>query len=162
MPVYTRKENRRGIRFTMLIAGASGTGKTSFVNSLLDENVMDHKFEVSGKSNTKLVTFLNPNNSHNAIDLESKFDPSNANVEPGIAITETTVEIIDDDSSKILLTIIDTPGFGENLDNNICIEEICNFLEQQFDYVLAEVGINTTRGLFLHGMSLISITLADV
>lgn len=138
MAIYNRKEARRGIRFTMLVAGASGTGKTSFINSLLDENIMNHKFESNKNNKKKLITFSNLNSSLNAIELEEKFDANNSNLEPGIAITESNFEIIDDDNSKILLTIIDTPGFGDNLNNSICIKEICNFLEQQFDYVLAE------------------------
>lgn len=140
MPPFVRrkKDNRKGIRFTILVTGCQGTGKTSFINSLLDQNILPHRFEKKAdKTIPKTITFSNLS-SITASELEQKFDPSLANYEPGIAITETSVEIIDDDDSKILLTIIDTPGFGDNLDNNICIQEICNFLEQQFDFVLAE------------------------
>ena len=38
----------------------------------------------------------------------------------------------------MLLNIIDTPGFGENLNNELCFVEIENYLKQQFDLVLAE------------------------
>lgn len=137
-PYIRKKDNRRGIRFTMLVTGPQGTGKTSFVNSLLDQNILPHRFEAnSDKTIPKTITFSNLS-AVTASKLEQMFDPSLANQEPGIAITETSVEIIDEDDSKILLTVIDTPGFGDNLDNNICITEICNFLEQQFDFVLAE------------------------
>lgn len=63
-----------------------------------------------------------------------------------MAICETSVEIEEDQDSdsasrhheKIVLTIISTPGFGENVNNELCISELTSFLEQQFDLVLAE------------------------
>lgn len=139
MPIYKKKETRRAIRFTVLVAGAQGTGKTSFVNSLLDQNILPHRYQSSthGKTIPKTITCSHLS-TINASEAQYTFDASSAHQEPGIAITETSVEIIDEDESKILLTVIDTPGFGDNLDNNICINEICNFLEQQFDFVLAE------------------------
>ena len=150
MTGYVRKkDNRRGIRFNLLVTGNQGTGKTTFINSLLDQNILPHRYQYNNKGNNinninsnnktipKTITYSNIS-ALNAIDLNNSFDPTNSHLEPGIAITETSVEIIDDDNTKILLTIIDTPGFGDNFNNNICIEEICNFLEQQFDLVLAE------------------------
>lgn len=139
MASYIRKkDNRKAIRFTILVTGCQGTGKTSFTNSLLDQNILPHRYEnKTNKTIPKTITFSNLS-SITASEMEQNFDPSLSNNEPGIAITETSVEIIDDDDSKILLTVIDTPGFGDNLNNNLCINEICNFLEQQFDFVLAE------------------------
>lgn len=133
----SKKDNKRGIRFTILLCGASGTGKTSFVNTLLDQNILNHKFNSSKGTIPKTITFTNLSAS-NAVELQSKFVPAHAVLEPGISITETSVEIVDEDDSKILLTIINTPGFGENLNNEVCINELSNFLEQQFDLVLAE------------------------
>lgn len=139
MSSYIRKKDtRRAIRFTILVTGSQGTGKTSFTNALLDQNILPHRYEnKTNKNIPKTITFSNLS-SITAAELEQTFDPSLSNQEPGIAITETSIEIIDEDDSKILLTVIDTPGFGDNLNNKICITEICNFLEHQFDYVLAE------------------------
>ncbi|VEU21955.1 DEKNAAC102913 [Brettanomyces naardenensis] len=138
-----QKDMKRGIRFTMMVCGCSGTGKTSFVNSLLDRNILPHRFQYqnlgSEGSIPKTITYSNLNGAMaNAADLGQKFDAELANQEPGIAITETSVEIVDEDDSRLQLTIVDTPGFGDNLDNSLCTKEICNFLEQQFDLVLAE------------------------
>lgn len=129
--------DKRGIKFTIMLCGESGTGKTTFINSLLDQNIMPHKYSSSSEELPKTLTFSNINGSDNTLDRQ--FHPTLSHHEPGISITETNVEIIDeDDDSKLLLSIIDTPGFGENLDNEICFKEICEYLEQQFDSVLAE------------------------
>lgn len=134
--MYRAKESKRGIRFTVLLCGAPGTGKTSFVNTLLDQNLLPHKY-TKGGAIPKTITFTNLSTA-SAVELQGKFDPLHATMEPGIAITETSVEIVDEDESKILLTVINTPGFGENVSNEVCVTELATFLEQQFDLVLAE------------------------
>ncbi|ODQ82797.1 hypothetical protein BABINDRAFT_29672 [Babjeviella inositovora NRRL Y-12698] len=123
--IVRRKEAKKGIRLTIMIVGESGTGKTTFVNSLLDQKILDHKYQSSDGDMT-------------ASAWERTFLPQTAHEEPGISITETNVEIIDEDDSKLLLNIIDTPGFGENINNEVCTREVINYLKQQFDLVLAE------------------------
>lgn len=156
-----KKENKRGITYTMLLCGPSGTGKTTFANNLLESSLFPHKYnqlesyEVSPKitvtSPTKVVSF----NSKNGIpSYMSSFDPERAALEPGITITSTSVEIgsapikkdADKDADKeegnedetILFNLINAHGIGENLDDTLCFDEITLYLEQQFDIVLAE------------------------
>ncbi|CDK24593.1 unnamed protein product [Kuraishia capsulata CBS 1993] len=134
-----QKDQRRGIKFTMMICGSSGTGKTTFVNALMDQQVVPHKFQGYSGDIPKTLTFANVSGAIvDAASVERHFDPTLAHEEPGIAITETTVDIVDEDDSKLMLSIIDTPGFGENIDNEICYSEIVHYLRQQFDSVLAE------------------------
>lgn len=141
-----RKDAKKGIKFTFMLVGELGTGKTTFVNSLLNKKVLNHRFESSnfkagGSLDTKTISFTNAKSvalPNTAILTRSEFNPETANEEPGIALTETKVELVDDDNVKLQLTVIDTPGFGENLNNEICFVEIENYLKQQFDLVLAE------------------------
>lgn len=138
-----RKDAKKGIKFTFMVVGESGTGKTTFINSLLNKKVLNHRYEKLGYTagETKTLSFTSaksvalPNTS---ILTKNEFNPRTINEEPGIALTETHIEIIDDDNQKLLLNIIDTPGFGENLNNELCFVEIENYLKQQFDLVLAE------------------------
>ncbi|CUM62518.1 uncharacterized protein PRCAT00000069001 [Priceomyces carsonii] len=138
-----RKDAKKGIKFKFMVVGEPGTGKTTFINSLLGKKVMSHRYEAEGDSigETKTLAFTSAKSvalPSTSILTKNDFDPSIANEEPGIALTETKIEILDEENTKILLTIVDTPGFGENFNNEICFTEIENYLRQQFDQVLAE------------------------
>ena len=86
------------------------TGKTTFVNTLCESEVIGHK----------------------VCD-----NPETAHIEEGIRIKPVNVEL-DEDGMRIGLTIVDTPGFGENIDNEYSSQEIVGFLERQYDDILAE------------------------
>ena len=136
-----RKDAKKGTKLTFMIVGELGTGKTTFVNCLLNKKALSHKYEGVSFSDTKTLLFTLSKfvALPNTLTLtRHEFNPQTAGEEPGIALTETNVEILDDDGQKLLLNIIDTPGFGENLNNEICFIEIENYLKQQFDLVLAE------------------------
>lgn len=135
-----RKDAKKAVKFLFMVAGESGTGKSTFINCLLNRKVMNHRYEgVDGDTKTLAFSSAQNVNLPNASILATnEFDASSAQEEPGIALTETKVEIVDEDGIRMQLNIIDTPGFGENLNNELCYVEIENFLKQQFDLVLAE------------------------
>ncbi|KAJ4367823.1 Cell division control protein 11 [Didymella sp. IMI 355093] len=106
-----RKKNvKKGIQFCLMVCGASGTGRTTFVNTLCGKEVLEHK--------------------------ESD-DPSTAHVEEGVKIQPVTVEL-DEEGTRISLTVVDTPGFGDQIDNEASFGEIVGYLERQYDDILAE------------------------
>ena len=91
----------------LTITGASGTGRTTFVNTLCEADVLSHKICDS---------------------------PESAHVEEGIRIKPANVgqyhqfllialcnrhvfAELEEDGIRIALTIVDTPGFGDNIDN---------------------------------------------
>lgn len=45
---------------------------------------------------------------------------------------------LDEDGVKISLTVIDTPGFGDQINNELAFQQILQYLEAQFDEVLLE------------------------
>ncbi|KAL1627886.1 Cell division control protein 11 [Diplodia seriata] len=118
-----RKKNvKKGIQFCLMVCGASGTGRTTFVNTLCGQDVLNHK---------------------------DSDDPANAHVEEGVRIKPVTVGTIldpvsaaklelDEEGTRISLTIVDTPGFGDQIDNEASFGEIVGYLERQYDDILAE------------------------
>lgn len=108
-----RKKNvKKGIQFCLMVCGASGTGRTTFVNTLCGRQV------------------LTP------LDAD---DPTTAHLEEGVKIKPVTVELeLDEEGTRVSLTIVDTPGFGDSIDNEGSFTEIASYLERQYDDILAE------------------------
>merc|ERR1712000_654778 len=111
--MFRRKKNvKKGIQFCLMVCGASGTGRTTFVNTLCGKKVL------AGK------------------DAD---DATNAHLEDGVKIKPITVELeLDEEGTRISLTIVDTPGFGDQIDNEASFSEIVGYLERQYDDILAE------------------------
>ncbi|KAJ3749578.1 GTP binding protein [Lentinula detonsa] len=105
-----RRSKAKGVGFTIMVVGASGTGRTTFVNTLCESEVLPHK------------------------DCDN---PENAGLEASISIKPVNVDI-EEDGMRINLTIVDTPGFGDNVNNDLAFQEIVNYLERQYDDILAE------------------------
>ncbi|CAJ2665172.1 unnamed protein product [Trifolium pratense] len=93
------------------------SGRTTFVNTLCGKKVL------AGK---------------NADDAE------NAHIEEGVRIRPVTVELeLDEEGTRISLTIVDTPGFGDQIDNEASFGEIVGYLERH----LRELDIELMRRL---------------
>ncbi|CAN6658002.1 cell division control protein 11 [Trichomonascus vanleenenianus] len=101
-----RRIIKKGFQLCIMVCGHSGTGKSTFINTLCDGEVY----------------------------------PPN---EPIRSTTEMTVgthhiNIDEEDGTVISLTVVDTPGFGDAIDNNDCRGKILKYIEEQYDDILAE------------------------
>lgn len=93
-----------------MVVGASGTGRTTFVNAFCGHKVFSHNESIN---------------------------PATANTEQPVKIRPASIEL-DEIGSRVSLTVIDTPGLGTQLDSNDAIPEILGYLERQYDDILAE------------------------
>lgn len=107
-----RKNLKRGINFTLMVVGQSGSGRSTFINSLCGQQVVD----------TSTTVMLHTDTS----------------TEVELQLREETVELEDNEGVKIQLNIIDTPGFGDSLDNSSCFELISDYIRHQYDEILLE------------------------
>lgn len=105
-----RHLNHKGATLTLMVVGESGLGKTTFINTLLSTN------------------------------LKAKADDHDRHQHP----TRKTVEIditraeIEEKGFTLRVNIIDTPGFGDNVDNNAAWYPITSFLDDQHDSYMSQ------------------------
>jgi cell division control protein 11 len=105
-----RKKNaKKVIHFCLMVCGASGIGRTTFVNTLCERQVIK------------------------PLDYD---DPTAAKQGEGVQIKPVTVELELDEGTRVSLTVVDTPGFGDDIDNEASFGEISSYLERQFDEIL--------------------------
>ncbi|KAJ2130700.1 Cell division control protein 11 [Coemansia sp. RSA 353] len=104
------KNAKKGLPFNLMLIGESGLGRSTFLNTLCERSVVP------------TTNVPNPEQAHIAEPMQFK---------------HYSVDM-DEDGMKIILNIIDTPGFGNGTDNETCFNQIQEYLETQFDEVLGE------------------------
>ncbi|XP_018586253.1 septin-5-like isoform X1 [Scleropages formosus] len=109
-----RKSVKRGFDFTLMVAGESGLGKSTLVNSLfLTDLYKDRKL----------------------LNAEERIMQT-------VEITKHTVDI-EEKGVRLRLTIVDTPGFGDAVNNTQCWRTVTDYIDQQFEqYFRDESGLN--------------------
>ncbi|KAI4716790.1 septin-7 [Aureobasidium sp. EXF-10727] len=112
---WHRKSVRKGFSFNVMVVGESGLGKSTLVNTLF---------------NTSLY-------------------PPKEQKQPSLDFAPTTVAIqsisadIEENGVRLRLNVIDTPGFGDFVNNNESWRPIVENIEQRFDaYLDAENKVN--------------------
>ncbi|CAI2293862.1 unnamed protein product [Caenorhabditis sp. 36 PRJEB53466] len=98
-----RRAVKNGFDFTLMVVGRSGLGKSTFINTL----------------------FLAEINNLNEKDAVAHPHPSTVRVE------EKLVKLVEN-SVSLNLTLVDTPGFGDAVNNSKCWEPIVNYVESKF------------------------------
>ena len=84
------KAVRKGFEFSLMVVGASGLGKSTLVNSM----------------------FLS--------DIYARENPVTDTVSEQTSRVETHHKLLEENGVKLSLTVVDTPGFGEAVDNSHC------------------------------------------
>ncbi|KAG8006640.1 Septin-9, partial [Nibea albiflora] len=103
------KTMKAGFEFNIMVVGQSGLGKSTLVNTLF-------KSKVSRKSCT-------PN-------YEEKISKT--------VKLHTVSHVIEEKGVKMKLTVIDTPGFGDQINNENCWEPIVKYVNEQYEKYLRE------------------------
>ncbi|OWB75006.1 hypothetical protein B5S31_g4851 [[Candida] boidinii] len=95
--------SKEGATFTIMLAGESGLGKTTFINTLFQTSLKQHQ-EVLNRFNK----------------------PIKKTVEIDIVRAE-----LEEKNFKIRLNVIDTPGLGDNVNNKNSWQPIIDFIDDQ-------------------------------
>ncbi|KAJ3189302.1 hypothetical protein HDU85_002930 [Gaertneriomyces sp. JEL0708] len=104
-----RKSVKKGFQFTLMVAGESGLGKSTLVNTLFNTSVYPNKENKEPSMDTPKTVVIQPISA----DIE----------ENGV---------------KLKLTVIDTPGFGDFVNNEDSWRPILDNIEARFDAFLEQ------------------------
>ncbi|KAL3235259.1 Cell division control protein 10 [Nakaseomyces bracarensis] len=99
---------KRGFQFNVMVVGHSGLGKSTLVNTLFSSHLID---SATGEDITK--------------------QPISKTTEIKVS-THTLLE----DRVRLNINIIDTPGFGDNINNNKVWEPIVKYIKEQYSQYL--------------------------
>ncbi|KAG2212377.1 putative septin [Mucor mucedo] len=110
--------SKRGANFTLMVCGESGVGKTTFVNTLF----------TTGIKNDKNLAKRHAKQIEKTVEIE---------------ITKAELE---EKNFKVKLTIIDTPGFGDYVNNHNSWMPIYEFLDDQHESFMAQEQQPTRKG----------------
>ncbi|XP_040918518.1 septin-9 isoform X1 [Toxotes jaculatrix] len=112
-----RKTMKAGFEFNIMVVGQSGLGKSTLVNTLF-------KSKVSRKS-------CMPN-------YEQKISKT--------VKLHSVSHMIEEKGVKMKLTVIDTPGFGDQINNENCWDPIVKYVNEQYEkYLREELHVNRKR-----------------
>uniref|UniRef100_A0A8C5GID9 Neuronal-specific septin-3-like n=1 Tax=Gouania willdenowi TaxID=441366 RepID=A0A8C5GID9_GOUWI len=111
------KTMKAGFEFNIMVVGQSGLGKSTLVNTLF-------KSKISRKSCTP-------------------------NYEEKICKTvklHAVSHVIEEKGVKMKLTVVDTPGFGDQINNENCWEPIVKYINEQYEkFLREELNVNRKR-----------------
>ncbi|PZC80182.1 hypothetical protein B5X24_HaOG215273 [Helicoverpa armigera] len=102
-----RKAVKKGFEFTLMVVGETGLGKSTLINSLFLTDVYDR----------------------------DKHPGPSLRVKKTVGV-ETSVVILKENGVNLTLTIVDTPGFGDAVDNSNCWQPIIDFVESKYEEFL--------------------------
>ncbi|XP_041072933.1 septin-9-like isoform X1 [Carcharodon carcharias] len=111
-----RKAMKQGFEFNIMVVGQSGLGKSTLINTLFKSKVS--RKSVEGTEERIPQTVEMKSISH---DIEEK----------GV---------------RMKLTVIDTPGFGDQINNENCWQPITEFINDQYEtYLKEELTVNRKK-----------------
>lgn len=111
-----RKAVKKGFEFTLMVVGESGLGKSTLINSMFLTDIYSNEYPGPSQRLKKTV----------AIDTHK------------VLLKEKGV--------NLTLTIVDTPGFGDAVDNSNCWDPVISYVESQYEGFLdAETRVNRVQ-----------------
>ncbi|KAM6175543.1 septin-9 isoform 2-T2 [Erethizon dorsatum] len=112
-----RKAMKQGFEFNIMVVGQSGLGKSTLINTLF-------KSKISRKS----------------------VQPTSEEHIPKTIEIKSITHDIEEKGVRMKLTVIDTPGFGDHINNENCWQPIMKFINDQYEkYLQEEVNINRKK-----------------
>lgn len=104
-----RKAVKRGFQFSLMVVGQSGLGKSTLINSLFMTDVYE----------------------------DSTYSDPVVRMPKTTQVRASTIKI-QEGGVRLELTVVDTPGFGDIVDNSNCWQPIISFIDSKYEEYLNE------------------------
>ncbi|XP_025158887.1 septin-7 isoform X3 [Harpegnathos saltator] len=101
-----RKAVKKGFEFTLMVVGESGLGKSTLINSMFLAEIYS-------------AEYLGPS----------------LRVKKTVAV-ETSKVLLKENGVNLTLTVVDTPGFGDAVDNSNCWVPVIDYIESKYEEFL--------------------------
>jgi len=109
-----RKSVKKGFEFTLMVVGESGLGKSTVINSLFLTDLYANRQIPAAADRVERTVKL-----------------------------ETSMVEIEERGVKLRLTVVDTPGYSDAINNNDCFKPIIQYVDAQYEKFLQdESGLN--------------------
>ncbi|OMJ16959.1 Cell division control protein 3 [Smittium culicis] len=103
-----RKSIKKGFNFTIMVVGEASIGKSTLINTLFETKI-----------------------------FPDKDDSTVSEIAKGVEITTMSADI-QENNVKLKLTVVDTPGFGNSINNDNSWAPIIENIDSRFDSFLAQ------------------------
>jgi septin 7 len=129
---WHRKSVRKGFNFNVMVVGTFNISRTS--HAYTDENIGESGLGKSTLINTLFNTSLYPPRERKGPSLD---------IIPKTVSIQSISADIEENGVRLRLTVVDTPGFGDFVNNDDSWRPIVENIEQRFDaYLEAENKVN--------------------
>ncbi|XP_077287201.1 septin 7-like protein pnut isoform X2 [Arctopsyche grandis] len=102
-----RKAVKKGFDFTLMVVGESGLGKSTLINSMFLSDIYNSEQHAGPSLRVKKTVGV-----------------------------ETSKVLLKENGVNLTLTVVDTPGFGDAVDNSNCWVPVIDFVESKYEEFL--------------------------
>ncbi|XP_065562254.1 septin-7-like isoform X6 [Artemia franciscana] len=101
-----RRAVKKGFEFTLMVVGESGLGKSTLINSMFLTDIYSQEYPGPSLRTKKTVQ------------------------------VEQCKVVLKENAVNLTLTVVDTPGFGDSVDNSNCWQPIIDYIESKYEEYL--------------------------
>ncbi|KAI9486292.1 MAG: Septin-type guanine nucleotide-binding (G) domain-containing protein [Benjaminiella poitrasii] len=97
-----KKLLKKGFQFNVMVVGQSGLGKSTLVNTIFASHLIESKGRLDASESTRQTTEI-----------------------------QSVSHIVEENGVRLRLNIVDTPGYGDQVNNDKCWEPIIKYIKDQ-------------------------------